>query len=87
MTSSHVSLFMVHTILIFKNRGYLHSGAVANHVFTLAKNIMVKTTQVVKITSKIPDKIVPSSSVLLNTIDTKGRRGGAPEGTAMQTSY
>ena len=26
MTSSHVSLFMVHTILIFENRGYLHSA-------------------------------------------------------------
>ena len=61
-------------------------SADANHDFTLVKNIMAKTTQVVKITSKIPDKIVPSSSVLLNTIDTKGCRGSAPEGTAMQTS-
>ena len=41
-----------------------------NHDFTLAKNIMAKT-QLVKIVTKIPDKIVPSSSILLNNIDTK----------------
>ena len=41
-----------------------------NHDFTLAKNIMAKT-QLVKIVTKIPDKIVPSSSILLNIIDTK----------------
>ena len=40
------------------------------HDFTLAKNIMAKT-QLVKIMTKIPDKIVPSSSILLNNIDTK----------------
>ena len=40
------------------------------HDFTLAKNIMAKT-QLVKIVTKIPDKIVPSSSILLNNIDTK----------------
>ena len=40
------------------------------HDFTLAKNIMAKT-QLVKIVTKIPDKIVPSSSILLNDIDTK----------------
>ena len=65
---------------------HLVSATDINHDFTLAKNIMAKTTQLVKITTKIPDKIVSSSSILLNTIDTKGRRGGAPEGTAMQTS-
>ena len=41
-----------------------------NHDFTLAKNIMAKT-QLVKIVTKIPDKIVPSSNILLNIIDTK----------------
>ena len=41
-----------------------------NHDFTLAKNIMAKT-QLVKIVNKIPDKIVPSSNILLNIIDTK----------------
>ena len=41
-----------------------------NHDFTLAKNIMAKT-QLVKIVTKVPDKIVPSSSILLNNIDTK----------------
>ena len=40
------------------------------HDFTLAKNIMAKT-QLVKIVTKIPDKIVPSSNILLNNIDTK----------------
>ena len=40
------------------------------HDFTLAKNIMAKT-QLVKIVTKVPDKIVPSSSILLNNIDTK----------------
>ena len=40
------------------------------HDFTLAKNIMAKT-QLVKIVTKIPDKIVPSSSILLNNIDIK----------------
>ena len=41
-----------------------------NHDFTLAKNIMAKT-QHVKIVTSIPDKIVPSSNILLNNIDTK----------------
>ena len=41
-----------------------------NHDFTLMKNIMAKT-QFVKIMTNIPDKIVPSSSILLNIIDTK----------------
>ena len=41
-----------------------------DHDFTLAKNIMAKT-QLVKIVNKIPDKIVPSSNILLNIIDTK----------------
>ena len=40
-----------------------------NHDFTLVKN-MAKT-QIVKIVTKIPDKIVPSSNILLNIIDTK----------------
>ena len=40
-----------------------------NHDFTLVKN-MAKT-QIVKIVTKIPDKIVPSSNILLNNIDTK----------------
>ena len=61
---------------------HLVSATDISHDFALAKNIMAKTTQLVKITTKIPDKIVSSSSILLNTIDTKGRRGGAPEGTA-----
>ena len=41
-----------------------------NHDIKLAKNIMA-TTQLVKIVTKIPDKIVPSSNMLLNIIDTK----------------
>ena len=41
-----------------------------NHDFTLMKNIMAKT-QFVKIMTNIPDKIVPSKSILLNIIDTK----------------
>ena len=41
-----------------------------NHDFTLAKNIMANS-QLVKIVTKIPDKIVPSSNILLNIIDTK----------------
>ena len=40
------------------------------HDFTLAKNIMAKT-QLVKIVTKIPDKIVPSSNTILNIIATK----------------
>ena len=55
---------------------HLVSTSDINHDFTLVKNILAKT-QLVKFTNKIPDKIVPSSSVLLNTIDTKGCRGGA----------
>ena len=41
-----------------------------SHDITLMKNIMAKT-QFVKIMTNIPDKIVPSSSILLNIIDTK----------------
>ena len=55
---------------------HLVSTSDINHDFTLVKNIMAKT-QLVKFTNKIPDKIVSSSSILLNTIDTKGCRGGA----------
>ena len=48
-----------------------------NHDFTLAKNIMAKA-QLVKITNKIPDKIVSSSNILLNTVDFKVCKGSAP---------
>ena len=41
-----------------------------NHDIKLVKNIMA-TTQLVKIVTKIPDKIVPSSNIILNIIDTK----------------
>ena len=52
-----------------------------NHDFTLVKNIMA-TNQFVKVMTKIPNKIAPQSSIILNDIDTKERRGGAPKGTA-----
>ena len=55
---------------------HLVSTSDINHDFTLMKNILAKT-QLVKFTNEIPDKIVPSSSILVNTIDTKGSRGGA----------
>ena len=50
-----------------------------SHDFTLMKNIMAKT-QFVKIMTNIPDKIVPSSSILLNIIDTKAEAVGVPKG-------
>ena len=52
-----------------------------NHDFTLVKNIMA-TNQFVRVMTKIPNKIAPQSSIILNDIDTKERRGGAPKGTA-----
>ena len=55
---------------------HLVSTSDINHDFTLVKNILAKT-QLVKFTNEIPNKIVPSSSILVNTIDTKGSRGGA----------
>ena len=50
-----------------------------NHRFALAKNTMAKN-QLVRITTKIPNNITPSSSILLNTIDIKECLGGAPQG-------
>ena len=47
------------------------------HDFTLAKNIMAKA-QLVKITNRLPDKIVSSSNILLNTIDFKVCKGSVP---------
>ena len=52
-----------------------------NHDFTLVKNIMARN-QFVKVMTKIPNEIAPQSSIILNDIDTKERRDGAPKETA-----
>ena len=52
-----------------------------NHDFTLVKNIMA-SNQFVKVMTKIPNEIAPQSSIILNDIDTKERRDGAPKETA-----
>ena len=49
-----------------------------NHGFVLAKNTMEKN-QLVKITTKIPNNIALSSSILLDTIDITECLGGAPQ--------
>ena len=49
-----------------------------NHGFVLAKNTMEKN-QLVRITTKIPNNIALSSSILLDTIDITECLGGAPQ--------
>ena len=62
--------FLQAVIKEFQMKSSLLVSTNHTHDFTLAKNIMAKT-QLVKIVTKIPDKIVPSSNILLNIIDTK----------------
>ena len=71
--------FMEAVIKEFKLKSPHFVSPSINHCFVLAKNTMAKN-QLVKITTKIPNNITPSSSILLDSIDIKECLGGAPQG-------